>query len=93
MNLPTIRPLIENPPRWTDGTETECGCNWCQHWYPIIKHIEAQLDEEGKKLFNELGEHYDHVEMDGDVAQAKLDGGWPGWEKMKDFKPDYGTDS
>jgi hypothetical protein len=24
---------------------------------------------------------------DGDVAQAKLDGSWPGWEELSKFKP------
>lgn len=90
---PTIRPLLgDAAPRWTDETKTECGCDSCQHWSPISAHIRAQLDENGRKLFDEMSEHYGHIEMDLDVANAKLDGSWPGWEALKGFKPEFPLD-
>lgn len=83
-----IRPLLgDKAPRWTDETQTECGCDHCQHWSPLIDRISSQLDEEGKKLLEELVSDWMHQSDDLGVANAKLDGEWPGWEAMKDFKP------
>ncbi len=89
MSLRPIRPLLESPPRWTDETKTHCGCNHCQHWSPLIDHIEAQLDAEGNKLLRELTDHWGYQNEDLAVANAKLEGDWPGWEQMKHFKPTY----
>ena len=86
--LRPIKPLRgEHATRWTDETQTECGCDWCQHWSPLIDHIRAQLDPEGKKLLEELVTHYEYIEMDAGVANAKLEGTWPGWENIVDFTP------
>lgn len=88
-SLPAIRPLLgDKAPRWTDETQTECGCDSCQHWSPLIQHIEAQLDERGRELLKELVEDREYAHMDLDLAECKLNGSWPGWEKMKDFKPE-----
>ena len=40
---------------------------------------------------NELEDYYGNIEMDLNVAEAKLDGSWPGWEAMKGFKPNQET--
>lgn len=86
--LPVIRPLLgEKAPRWTDETHTECGCDLCQHWSPLIEHIRYQLDDKGKELLEELVNHWGNQSDDLGVANAKLDGTWPGWEDMKNFKP------
>lgn len=69
------------------NAERKCECHWCTHWLPLIQQIDAQLDEPSRKLFDEYVTHVGHLEMDLDVANAKLDGDWPGWEAMKDFKP------
>lgn len=91
MNLPTIHPLQNDPPRWAVGDENDpnrkCGCNWCRHWSPLLQHIEAQLNEEGKKLLNEYVTFVEQEIEDGHVAQAKLNGDWPGWEILKGFHP------
>ena len=89
-SLPAIRPLLgKKAPRWTDETQTECGCDSCQHWSPLIQHLEAKLDEEGRKLLAELVEDREYARMDLDLAEAKLEGSWPGWEEMKNFKPKF----
>lgn len=89
-HLRSIRPLLgDKAPRWTDDTQTECGCDFCQHWSPLIDHIKAQLNEDGKKLLNELVEHYMYESEDGAVAEAKLAGDWPGYEELKNFKPNH----
>lgn len=86
--LRVIRPLLgDAAPRWTDETQTECGCDFCQHWSPLIDHIDSQLDVNGKKLLEELVTDWMYKCEDRDVANAKLEGSWPGWEEMKKFKP------
>jgi hypothetical protein len=88
--LRPIRPLLgDKAPRWTDETKTRCGCDFCQHWVPLIEHINAQLTDEGKKLLNELVDQWMNESEDLNVAEAKLDGSWPGWGAMKDFKPTH----
>lgn len=90
MSLPTIRPLLgDKAPRWTDATETKCGCDHCQHWSPLLDHLLAQLDERGKELLNELVGDWMNQSDDLCLANAKLAGDWPGWEKMKEFKPNH----
>ena len=86
--LPPIRPLMgDKAPRWTDETQTECGCDFCQHWHPIIQHIRAKLDGEELKLFDEFAEDWDNKWEDLCYAEARLYGTWPGWEAIKNFKP------
>jgi len=39
-----------------------------------------------------LDEYVEYVEQrieDGNVDAAKLNGEWPGWEALKEFKPTY----
>lgn len=81
----------DKAPRWTDDTKTVCGCDFCQHWSPLIASIEAQLDDSGKKLLDELVNDWIHVGEDLCVANSKLEGVWPGWEEMKNFKPNHKT--
>jgi hypothetical protein len=78
MTLPTIHPLAAEP--LGRGPNGECLCNHCRHWHPLIEHLEAQLNEEGRKLLRELTDHWMDDEEDLDVAEAKLNGTWPGWE-------------
>ncbi len=86
--LRPIRPLLgDKAPRWTDETQIKCGCDFCQHWSPLIEHVNAQLNEDGKKLFNELVEHWMYESEDRAVAEAKLAGHWPGYEELKNFRP------
>ncbi len=87
--LPEIHPLLgDKAPRWTDETQTKCGCDLCQHWLPLIAHIRAQLNEEGNHLLNELVDQWMNDAMDKDVAEAKLNGTWPGYEHIKEsFTP------
>ena len=87
-DLPTIHPLRgDNSTRWTDETETHCGCDYCMHWHPLIKHLRAQLDERGNELLEELVTRWMNESEDLSLARSKLDGSWPGWEAMKDFVP------
>ncbi len=65
-----------------------CTCKLCTYWHPLQKRIREQLNDEGKKEFDILTNHLAHVEDDLNYAEAKLDGSWPGWERMKDFKPE-----
>lgn len=86
--LPTIRPLLgDKAPRWTDETETKCGCDQCQHWSPLIEHIASELSAERHRLLNDLVEDWVNTREELSLANAKLDGSWPGWEAMKGFKP------
>ncbi len=80
-DLPTIHPLRhDKATRWTDETQTECGCDYCQHWSPLIAHLDAQLNEEGRKLLDELVCDWMNQSDDVGAANAKLEGTWPGWE-------------
>lgn len=81
-DLPTIHPLSETIlPRGPDG---ECMCNSCRHWSPLLSHVKAQLDERGRALLDEYMNYIEQSDEDGNVAQAKLEGNWPGWEWMKE---------
>lgn len=80
MTLPTIHPLRgDKALRWTDETKTKCGCDHCQHWSPLVEHLEAQLNEKGRKLLAELTTNWMNAGEERDVAEAKLAGTWPGW--------------
>lgn len=87
--LPVIRPRLGDiiTSDWTDETQKKCGCDLCTRWGPLTARIEYQLDKNGKELLNELINEWMHNREDLDVANAKLDGNWPGWEDMKNFKP------
>lgn len=85
--LPIIHPLHHGDPL-PRGPHGECTCNWCRHWSPLIKHIEAQLDDAGKALLDEYVSYVEQRIEDGDTAQAKLDGSWPGWSRIVEFKPE-----
>lgn len=89
--LPTIHPLRSSDEPSGRGPEGECLCDDCRHWSPLLAHLRAQLDERGRELLNELEDYIGNVELDLDVANAKLDGSWPGWEALKDFKPNQET--
>lgn len=60
----------------------KCKCDWCTKWYPTIKRLDKKLTGKLKKDFDDLMTHYIGRADDGDVAQAKLDGSWPGYEWM-----------
>lgn len=90
--LPTIHPLLgDKAPRWTDEAETKCGCDQCQHWSPLIQHIGSELSAERHRLLNDLVEDWVNTREELSLANAKLDGSWPGWEAMKGFKPNQET--
>lgn len=88
--LPTIHPLrgSKAPPK---GTKTGCECDYCQHWFPLIEHVMSELSPERQKLFQELVDEWMGTSDDLNLALAKLDGSWPGWEALKDFKPNQET--
>jgi hypothetical protein len=59
---------------------TTCFCDLCVKWYPIIRRVRLKLNGKlGIDFDNLITNLYCEAE-DGDVAQAKLDGSWPGWE-------------
>jgi len=90
--LPAIRPLLgDKAPRWTDETQTKCGCDQCQHWSPLITHIASELSPERRALLDELVGDWMHQSDDLCMAEAKLAGDWPGWEAVKGFKPNQET--
>lgn len=85
MNLPTIHPLSDEP--LGRGPNGECLCNSCRHWSPLLKCVESQLDDEGKKLLSEYVNHMENDAFDADYDRARLNGEWPGWECLKGFSP------
>lgn len=90
--LPPIHPLLgDKAPRWTDETMTECGCDQCQHWFPLIEHIRSELSPARRALLDDLISEWMHQSEDLSVANAKLEGSWPGWEALKEFKPNQET--
>jgi hypothetical protein len=80
--LPEIKPLRNEGKREAIKME-DCQCDLCQHWIPLVKHIQHQLDDEGKKLFEELLNDWEAACFERDVAEAKLAGAWPGWEGLE----------
>lgn len=60
-----------------------CLCHQCTYWTPLQEEIMDALPDSLKKKFDHLWESFDCVQIDLDVAQAKLRGDWPGWEWMK----------
>lgn len=85
MSLPAIHPLLGNKaPRWADKEETQCGCDLCRHWSPLIQHVGEQLDQNGKSLFSELVNDWLEQGTDLDIAESKLAGTWPGWGWLKE---------
>ncbi len=78
MSLPTIHPLAEGIQG--RGPNGECLCNHCRHWSPLIAHLEAQLDENGRALLEELVNDWMCQSDDLGAANGKLEGNWPGWE-------------
>ena len=91
--LRPIRPLLgDKAPRWIDVEgKSKCGCDFCQHWSPLIDHIDSELSPERRELLNELTDEWMNLREELSVANSKLDGSWPGWEAMKDFKPNQET--
>lgn len=68
---------------------SKCYCNSCVEWSPRIKRIKKALPEKLWKEFDGFILHSMCQNMDGAIAQAKLDGSWPGWEwlpKMINFQ-------
>lgn len=61
-------------------TTSKCHCNFCLYWSPIITRIRAALPAKLLVDFDNYVTHSMCAEMDGEVAEAKLDGSWPGWE-------------
>ncbi len=84
--LPTIYPLRGDggPPRDIQGN---CLCNHCRHWSPLLTHVNAQLNDEGRKLLDEYVSYTMETMESNDVDLARLNGEWPGWECLKGFSP------
>lgn len=80
-DLPTIHPLSETP--LGRGPAGECLCNWCRHWSPLLAHVSSELSPQRLALLNEYGQYVDNRLLDGNVAEAKFDGSWLGWEWMQ----------
>jgi hypothetical protein len=64
-----------------------CGCDFCQHWSPLIERIQSKLSGEELALFDELVNDWMSAGEDLSVANARLDGSWSGREEMKHFEP------
>lgn len=62
-------------------------CNFCRHWSPLLRHVRAQLDDQGKELLTEYVNHMMAEAQDAECDQAKLNGYWPGWEALRGFNP------
>ena len=90
---PFLRPIL--PLRGVkaplEATRTGCECDYCCHWSPLIDHVMSELSPERRRLFNELVDDWMNTSSDLDLARAKLDGSWPGWETLKGFKPNQET--
>lgn len=66
-----------------------CDCKLCTTWIPLFGRIKEKLDEKDKKLFETFLFEWDAETLDGQVAQAKVEGEWPGWEWMKEEVPKH----
>lgn len=63
-----------------------CKCDICAKWSPLFNRIMPLLTPEDRVLLDEFRTNEMMESLDLGVAQAKLDGIWPGWEWMKDAK-------
>jgi uncharacterized protein YutD len=66
----------------------KCECDWCTKWSPIVHKVRDALDEDTRKEFDELIDHYTNIEDDLGWTTARLNGDWPGWQFMKDVLKD-----
>ena len=57
-----------------------CSCDFCVKWYPIIRRIRRKLTGKTLDEFDLLVGYLMDEAENGDVAQAKLAGSWPGWD-------------
>lgn len=58
-----------------------CSCEWCTVTSPMISRIRDALPDELKKDFDYIVVRMMSAEEDADVANCKLNGNWPGWER------------
>lgn len=72
---PGIQPVYE-----------KCGCHFCTELIPREKRIREALPPELHADLEYIMSAYGADSLDKDVAEAKLDGEWPGWEWMKEAK-------
>lgn len=63
-----------------DPTKTNCYCNLCKYWSKVVKRVRHKLSGKLLKDFDTWCDHMACEGLDGSVAEAKLDGSWPGWE-------------
>ncbi len=61
-------------------TTKKCDCDWCKNWSPKLDKISKALPSKERKYFNDFVDYYLNLELDENVAQAKLEGSWPNWE-------------
>jgi len=84
---PIIRPIKGDfPARDVNGN---CMCEFCRHWFPLIETLEVKLsdDPEGLKLFKELTSRWMNDGEELCLANAQLNGSWPGWEDLNGYSP------
>ena len=61
-----------------------CKCDLCTKWSPLHRRIMAKLRGKDLKLFDEFLMMEANQSDELGVAEAKLEGEWPGWEWMKE---------
>lgn len=70
-----------------DQSHSSCQCEYCQKIIPMMQQIIKVIPtEELRKDFDWLMERLMYAEDDRDYYKAKMEGSWPGWEWMKDYK-------
>jgi len=76
---PVIKPVYE-----------KCECHFCTDTFPRIEAITAALPtQELRDSFNRLMEEMGTLQLDLDVAEARLAGEWPGSEWIKEAKEQH----
>ena len=76
-NCPKCGKLIETKGRCQCG---KCLCDECLIWGPKYQRIRDVLGGTLRRDFEELHDHLYMEAFYGNIAEAKLDGSWPGWE-------------
>lgn len=62
----------------------KCNCKWCAKYFPIMEQVKEKLEGKLKEDFDSMMTSLMCELEDGEVAQIKLKGEWPGWEWIKE---------
>lgn len=57
-----------------------CKCDLCAIWFPLFDRLQTKASPEDKEGIDAFIDMWMNESMDGNVAQAKLEGSWPGYE-------------